>query len=78
MRDDTHGYVATWGAAPPRPLKPFTVIERIRDRDGHGRATDTTTSSLRYALERRQTLREQGRPAFVTDKDGRRVEAAWL
>lgn len=77
MRDDVHGYVATFGAAPPRPLKPFSVIERTRDSEGTGRRTDTFTSSMRYALERREALRNQGRPAFVQDKDGRRVERGW-
>lgn len=78
MRDDVHGYVATWGAAPPRPVKPFDVMERVRDSEGKGKRTDTRTSSMRYALERRDALRRQGRPAYVTDISGRRVEPGWL
>ena len=42
MRDDVHAYVATWGAAPPRPVKPFRVVLRQKG----GKATDTVTRSL--------------------------------
>lgn len=78
MRDDVHAYASTWGAAPPRPVKPFDVIERTRGKDGKGRRSDTRTSSIRYALDRRDELRRQGRPAYVTDISGRRVERGWL
>lgn len=73
MRDDVHAYVATWGAAPPRPVKPFRVVLRQK----RGKATDTITSSLRYALERRDHLRRTQRPAYVEDVSGRRVEVGW-
>lgn len=69
-----HGYTRGYGWK-PEPLKPYSVIERRRDDDGAGHRTDTFTFSRRYAIERRDALRAQGRPAFVTDRDGRRVEA---
>ena len=71
MRDDTHGYTRGYGWK-PTPLKPFEVLERR----GPGVRTDTVTSSVRYAIERRDELRRQRRPAYVIDKDGRRVEVA--
>lgn len=79
MRDDTHAYTNAQPFHSP-PRKPFEVIERIRvPAGGTARRTDTTTGSLRYAIERRDTLRRQGRPAFIRDLDGRRVEVArWL
>lgn len=76
MRDSVHGYANGRHNTPP--LKPFDVIERVRAEDGSwaGRRTDTVTSSVRYAIERRDDLRRQGRPAYVIDKDGVRVEVA--
>lgn len=76
MRDDTHGYASPYAAR--RPVKPFEVIERVRDADGIGKRTDTCTSSLRYALERRDALRANRRPAYVIDVSGQRVETRWL
>ena len=71
----SRGYTRGYGWR-PEPLKPFEVIERTRDNEGQGKRTDTVTSSLRYAIERRDTLRDQRRPAFVIDSTGRRVEVA--
>lgn len=76
MRGDTRGYTSPYGA-PAAPRKPFYVIERIRDQDGQGKRTDTITGSMRYAHERKVYLRQTGRPAFVHDRDGRRVEVPY-
>ena len=75
MQDGIRAFTRGYGWR-PEPLKPFSVIERTRDNEGQGRRTDTVTSSLRYAIERRDDLRAQRRPAFVIDRDGRRVEVA--
>lgn len=77
MRDDTHGYTRGFRQN-PYPRKPFDVMERVREPDGGkgGQRSDTRTSSLRYAMDRRTELVRQGRPAFVLDADGRRVEVA--
>lgn len=73
MQDGVHGFTRGYGWR-PEPIKPFTVVERTRDNDGVGRRSDTLTRSRRYAIERRDDLRAQGRPAFVEDASGRRVE----
>lgn len=77
MRDDTHGYTRDPGRPNRYPRKPYFVIERVRDEDGSGKRTDWQTGNLRYAIDRRDDLRGQGRPAYVEDVTGRRVET-WL
>jgi hypothetical protein len=69
MRDDTHGYTKGFPAW-CKPRGPFEVFERVR----FGKRSDTYTGSLRYAIDRRNELVRQGRPAYVIDVDGRRVE----
>lgn len=77
MQDSVHGYTRGYGWK-PTPRKPFFVIERTPP-FGLGRRTDTQTSSLAYAMRRRDELRRTRRPAFVQDIDGRRVEVErWL
>jgi hypothetical protein len=76
MRDDTHGFTSGFRQN-PYPRKPFDVMERVRvPGAGGAQRSDTRTSSLRYAMDRRTELVRQGRPAFVLDADGRRVEVA--
>lgn len=70
MRDDVHGY--TRGRDSSTARKPFDVIERVPG----GKRTDTETFNLERAIRRRDELRHQRRPAFVQDRDGRRVEVA--
>lgn len=80
MRDDLHAYTGSRQFQSP-PRKPFEVIERTKGAGlgDLGKRTDTVTSSLRYAIERRDDLRRTRRPAYVIDKDGRRVEVArWI
>lgn len=66
---DLLGYARGYGWK-PQPRKPFEVHQRTPG----GHRTDTVTSSLRYAIERRDHLRRTQRPAYVIDADGRRVE----
>ena len=57
--------------------KLYDVVERVRDADGQGRRTDTVTGDLKRAIARRDEMRRQGRPAYVTDAGGRRIEVSW-
>ena len=66
-------YVLSAGCLP----KLYDVVERVRDADGQGKRTDTVTGDLVRAIRRRDEMRRQGRPAYVTDAGGRRVEVSW-
>ena len=57
--------------------KLYDVVERVRDADGQGKRTDTVTGNLERAIARRDEMRRQGRPAYVTDAGGRRIEVSW-
>ncbi len=72
MQDSTHGYTRGYGWK-PLPRKPFFVMQRTGPRH-EGQRTDTQTSSLGYAIRRRDELRRTQRPAYVVDVEGRRVE----
>lgn len=74
MRDDAHGFTRDHGRPNRYPRKPFFVMERVRDADGGGKRTDMQTSDTMRAIYRRDELRRSGRPAYVEDVTGRRVE----